>query len=52
MRYNDYSVNLNSKDISRMLNISDEGIKKARYRLRKSLDLQTDDCLEGFILSL
>jgi tetratricopeptide (TPR) repeat protein len=45
-------MNLSSKDISRMLNISDEGVKKARYRLRKKLELQKDDSLEGFILSI
>jgi tetratricopeptide (TPR) repeat protein/DNA-binding CsgD family transcriptional regulator len=44
-------MNLSSKDIADTLNISDEGIKKARYRLRKKLQLESDDGLQSYILS-
>ncbi|WP_222983735.1 tetratricopeptide repeat protein [Flagellimonas meishanensis] len=45
-------MNLSSKEIANILNISPEGIKKARYRLRKKLDLTTDDSLQDLVLSL
>ncbi len=45
-------MNLSSKEIANILNISQEGIKKARYRLRKKLDISTEDSLQDFILSL
>jgi tetratricopeptide (TPR) repeat protein len=43
-------MGLSSKDIASMLNISEDGIKKARYRLRKKLQLNSDDSLETEIL--
>ncbi|MFX0557617.1 tetratricopeptide repeat protein [Maribacter sp. CXY002] len=45
-------MNLSSKAIANILNISPEGIKKARYRLRKKLDLSTEDSLQDLVLSL
>lgn len=45
-------MNLGNKDIANMLNISDDGVKKARYRLRKKLDLQTNESLDEFILRI
>ena len=45
-------MNLSSKEIANILNISAEGIKKARYRLRKKLDLTTEDSLQDLVLSL
>jgi len=45
-------MNLSSKEIASILNISAEGIKKARYRLRKKLDLATEDSLQDLVLSL
>ena len=45
-------MNLTSKEIANILNISAEGIKKARYRLRKKLGLQTKDSLEELILNI
>ena len=45
-------MNLSSKDIADTLNISAEGIKKARYRLRKKLNLNTDDDLQGYLTGL
>ncbi len=44
-------MNLSSKEIANMLNISDDGIKKARYRLRKKLNLDHENDLQGFLLS-
>jgi len=45
-------MNLSSKEIASILNISAEGIKKARYRLRKKLDLTTEDSLQDLVISL
>ncbi len=45
-------MNLSSKEIANILNISQEGIKKARYRLRKKLQITTDDSLQDVVLSL
>ncbi len=45
-------MNLTSKDIASVLNISSEGIKKARYRLRKKLDLKSDVGLQEYLLSI
>ncbi|WP_299551038.1 tetratricopeptide repeat protein [Seonamhaeicola sp.] len=45
-------MNLSSKEIANILNISPEGIKKARYRLRKKLDIATEDSLQDLVLSL
>ena len=44
-------MNLSNKEIASILNISGEGIKKARYRLRKRLGLITGDSLEAYVLS-
>lgn len=45
-------MNVNSKDIASILNISPEGVKKARYRLRKKLHLNSDDNLEQYLMML
>ena len=45
-------MNLSSKEIANILNISAEGIKKARYRLRKKLDLTTEESLQELVLRL
>ncbi len=45
-------MNLSSKEIANILNISPEGIKKARYRLRKKLDIATENSLQDLVLSL
>lgn len=44
-------MNLSSKDIADTLNISSDGIKKARYRLRKKLNLSSEEDIQGFLLS-
>ena len=45
-------INLSNSQISSILNISKEGIKKRRYRLRKKLNLPNNISLENFIDSL
>ena len=45
-------MNLTSKEIANILNISNEGIKKARYRLRKKMNLHTRESLEEIILNI
>ncbi len=45
-------MNLTNKDIGTVLNISDDGVKKARYRLRKKMKLETNDSLEQVILNV
>ncbi|WP_172675908.1 tetratricopeptide repeat protein [Croceitalea dokdonensis] len=45
-------MNLSSKEIANILNISIPGIKKARQRLRKKMNLSTSDSLENAILSI
>ena len=45
-------MNLSSKEIANILNISPEGIKKARYRLRKKLDITSDESLQDLVLSI
>ncbi len=45
-------MNLSSKEIANILNISQEGIKKARYRLRKKLNITTEESLQDIVLSL
>ena len=42
-------IGLNSNEISKLLSISKEGIKKNRYFLRKKMGLQTGESLEDFI---
>ncbi len=46
-----YKMNLSSKEIATMLNISGEGIKKARYRLRKKLNLNSSTNLQQFLIN-
>ena len=45
-------MNLSSKEIANILNISSNGIKKARQRLRKKMHLSTTESLESAILSI
>jgi tetratricopeptide (TPR) repeat protein len=46
------SMHLSSKEIGAILNISDEGVRKARYRLRKKLVLSTEDKLDNYLAQL
>jgi hypothetical protein len=43
-------MNLSSKDIADTLNASADGVKKARYRLRKKMNLE-EDSLQGYLLN-
>lgn len=43
-------LNLSSKEIAQLLNISVRGVEISRYRLRKKLELQREDNLTDFIL--
>ncbi|MGI9551582.1 MAG: tetratricopeptide repeat protein [Aurantibacter sp.] len=45
-------MNLSSKEIANILNISSDGVKKARQRLRKKMNLSSEDSLETNILSI
>ncbi|MFC4635395.1 hypothetical protein ACFO3O_15910 [Dokdonia ponticola] len=45
-------MNLTSKEIANMLNISTDGVKKARQRLRKKLEIQPNESLEALVVSL
>ena len=44
-------MNLSSKEIMSILRISDTGLKKARYRLRKKLNLESKINLQRFFLT-
>ena len=44
-------MNLSSKDIANILRVSDAGIKKARYRLRKKMNVNSEVNLQSFILA-
>jgi len=45
-------MNMSSKEIATILNISPDGIKKARQRLRKKMALTPDDSLENTVLAI
>tara|TARA_R110002073_G_scaffold139232_2_gene289232 strand:- start:7131 stop:8993 length:1863 start_codon:yes stop_codon:yes gene_type:complete len=45
-------MNLSSKEIANILNISLDGIKKARQRLRKKMDINSDQSLEAVIIAI
>ena len=45
-------LNLSIKEMAAILNISPDSVKTARYRLRKKMQLNTEDNLTDFILNL
>ncbi|MEX0275348.1 MAG: tetratricopeptide repeat protein [Flavobacteriaceae bacterium] len=45
-------MNLSSKEIATILNISADGVKKARQRLRKKMNLTPEDSLETVVMAL
>ncbi len=45
-------MNLTSKEIASMLNITSDGVKKARQRLRKKMQLTPEDSLEATVMSI
>lgn len=44
-------MNLSGKEIASMLNITQDGVKKARYRLRKRLALESDIDIQQFLMT-
>lgn len=45
-------MNMSSKEIAKLLNISDRGVELARYRLRKKLKLSRDQNLVEYLIEL
>jgi len=45
-------MNLTSKEIANILNISNNGIKKARQRLRKKMGIDSNDSLEALVIAI
>ncbi|MGS2726822.1 tetratricopeptide repeat protein [Psychroserpens sp. BH13MA-6] len=45
-------MNLSSKEIANILNISSDGIKKARQRLRKKMGINPNDSLEAIVIAI
>lgn len=45
-------MNMSSKEIASILNISNAGVKKARNRLRKKLDITPEESLEALIIAI
>jgi tetratricopeptide (TPR) repeat protein len=45
-------MNMSSKEIANILNISADGVKKARQRLRKKMNLSPEDSLETTVMSI
>jgi DNA-binding CsgD family transcriptional regulator len=45
-------MNMSTKEIAEIMNISDGGVELARYRLRKKLDLSRKENLTGFLMSV
>jgi DNA-binding CsgD family transcriptional regulator len=45
-------INLSSKEISQLMNISVRGVEIARYRLRKKLNIPTDENLFDFLINI
>lgn len=44
-------LNMSTKDIASMMNISVRGVDAARYRLRKKLNLSPDENITGFLIA-
>jgi tetratricopeptide (TPR) repeat protein len=44
-------MNLSGKELAALLNVSADGIKKARYRLRKKLNLDSEIDIQAYLLS-
>ncbi|MCK0157564.1 tetratricopeptide repeat protein [Cellulophaga sp. F20128] len=45
-------MNLSSKEIANILNISSDGIKKSRQRLRKKMGIESNDSLEAIVIAI
>ena len=42
-------INLNSKEIAKILNITPDSMKKSRHRLRKKLEINPEDDIVEFM---
>lgn len=45
-------MNMSTKEIAEIMNISDGGVELARYRLRKKLELSRKENLTGFLMNI
>ncbi len=45
-------MNMSSKEIASLLHVSGDGVRKARYRLRKKMGLDPSEDLQGLILGM
>ena len=45
-------MNISTKEIAEIMNISSGGVELARYRLRKKLNLTKKENLTGFLMSI
>ena len=45
-------INMSTKEISEVMNISSKGVELARYRLRKKLGLKRKENLTGYLMSI
>lgn len=45
-------MNMSSKEIANLLNISQDGVKKARYRLKRKMELDTEQGLNDVVLAI
>lgn len=45
-------MNLNTKEMASILNITPESVKKARYRMRKKLDLEVESNVQEYLMNL
>ncbi len=45
-------MNMSTKEIAEIMNISSGGVELARYRLRKKLNLNKKENLTGFLMSI
>ena len=45
-------MGMDNKAIASMLHVSDEGVKKARYRLRKKLGMSSEENLEAYMMTM
>ncbi len=45
-------MSFSNKEIASILHISDSGLKKARYRLRKKMNLESEENMQNYILKM
>jgi DNA-binding CsgD family transcriptional regulator len=45
-------MNLSSKEVAAIMNVSPDSVKKARYRLRKKLQLEEEADLHSFMMQV